>query len=608
MSILSTAIQEKRKKNAGEAKPSPAGFTKPQTRLAAAIQSKKAGVGIPSVMAPPAALESYNAHKSMVRQPVTPSIVDDDSWKKPNDVSDFDYSGTDLALDNTTDYNRLAELKLAADREAESNKYAVSALGGGGKSTAAKTAYETYLAEHTIPSATKKVYTSEDSLAYQMLKDRAEAEKRQQNLPVRQQIQGLNPSGMGSVSGFANAFKSVAGTPAQDAFNDFRQRNIDYNSYLNAADFEEYSKKGAEIQNPTFEEAQGGANIFGWRPGATDVGNIVTFSRDNLDKIEERMASDDRSQFVGNALYGHMTDDQVKIYNYILAKEGKEAAQIYLDSIAETLNKEYGKKVAATVESTRGTVLHPIMVAGTATSAGVDQYIGGVKQAFNEYELPTSGIQYAGQAVREDQGVIGKFAYDAISTLSNMAPSILASYVAMGLGVPAKAAEWVAAGSIGLGSGGNAYKQALVEGRSKDEAKNVAFLTGASEAVLSKLLSGISAVGGLAPEKLLPKVAAIEKSIWRVAAAAGIKIGGEVSEELLQLYLEPLYKTLIYGDKYDAPTVEEVAYTALLTMVTTHITSGLYARYTGSASGSASARVAKFKVTGSLDKEDCGRF
>lgn len=42
----------------------------------------------------------------------------------------------------------------------------------------------------------------------------------------------------------------------------------------------------------------------------------------------------------------------------------------------------------------------------------------------------------------------------------------------------------------------------------------------------------------------------------------------------------------------------------LLTMVTTHITSGLYARYTGSASGSASARVAKFKVTGSLDKED----
>lgn len=574
MSILSTVILEKRKKNAGEATPSPASSIKPQTRLAAAIQSKKAGRGIPSVMAPPAALESYNAHKSMVRQPVNPSIVGDDSWRKSNDVSDFDYSGNDLALDNTTDYNRLAELKIAADRETERNKYAVAALGGGGKSTSAKTAYETYLAEHTIPSEQKKVYTSEDSLVYQMLKDRAEAEKRQQSLPGTQRVQGLDPSQMGSLSGFADAFKSVTGTPAQDAFDDFRRRNIDYNSYLNAADFEEYSKKGAEIQNPTFEEAQGGANIFGWRPGAADVGNIVTFSRDNLDKIEERMVSDDRSQFIGNALYGEMTEDQVKIYNYILAKEGKEAAQIYLDSIAETLNEEYGKKVAATVESTRGTALHPIMVAGTATSAGLDQYIGGVKQAFNEYEQPTSGIQYAGQAVREDQGAIGKFAYDAISTLSNMAPSILASYVAMGLGVPAKAAEWVAAGSIGLGSGGNAYKQALAEGRSRDEAKNVAVLTGASEAVLSKLLSGISAVGGLAPKKLLPKVAAIEKGIWRVAAAAGIKLGGEISEEVMQLYLEPLYKTLIYGDQYDAPTVEEVAYTALLTLVTTGLVEG----------------------------------
>ena len=513
--------------------------------------------------------EFYNASRRSVNDSRYNNFT-----QKPNDVSDFDFSGNDLALDNTTDYNRLAELKIAADREAERNKYAVSALGGGGKSTAAKTAYETYLAEHTIPSEQKKVYTSEDSLVYQMLKDRAEAEKKQQSLPGTQRVQGLNPSQIGSLSKFADAFKSVSGTPAQDAFDDFRRRNIDYNSYLNAADFEEYSKKGAEIQNPTFEEAQGGANIFGWRPGASDVGNIVTFSRDNLDKIQERMASDDRSQFVGNALYGEMTEDQVKIYNYILAKEGKEAAQIYLDSIAETLNEKYGKKVAATVESTRGTALHPIMVAGTATSAGLDQYIGGAKQAFNEYEQPTSGIQYAGQAVRENQGAVGKFAYDVISTLSNMAPSILANSVAVGLGVPVKAAEWVAAGSIGLGSGGNAYKQALAEGRSKEEAQNVAALIGASEAVLSKLLSGISAVGGLAPQKLLPKVAAIEKDIWRVAAAAGVKLGGEISEEVLQLYLEPLYKTLIYGDQYDAPTAEEVAYTALLTLFTTGLAEG----------------------------------
>ena len=46
----------------------------------------------------------------------------------------------------------------------------------------------------------------------------------------------------------------------------------------------------------------------------------------------------------------------------------------------------------------------------------------------------------------------------------------------------------------------------------------------------------------------------------------------------------------------------------LLTMISIHITSGLYARYTTTASGSASARVAKFDVNASLSEDvivDC---
>lgn len=414
----------------------------------------------------------------------------------------------------------------------------------------------------------------DNSLAYQMLKDRAESERMQQSLPISQRIQNAQASGGMSLSDYANLVKSFTGTPAQDAYNDYLKQRTDYSSYLKAADFEEYSKKGAEIQNPTFGDAQGKANILGWRPGAGEVGNIVTFSRDNLKEINERLASDDKSDFVGDALYGYMTEDEVGIYNYLLAKEGKEAAERYLESIRQDLNARYGKKVAEDVEKTRGTILHPVMVAGTATSAGLDQYAGGVKQASNEYELPTSAIQFAGQNVRAKQGTVGKLAYDAINMLSNMAPSILASYVAAGLGAPAAVAEWAAAGSLGLGSGGNAYKQALAEGRSKEEAQTVAALTGASEAVLSKLLSGIGAFGGLTPEKLLPKVAAIENAIWRVAAAGAVKIGGEEIEEIAQLYLEPLFKTLVYGDKYDAPAVEDVAYTALLTFLTTGLLEG----------------------------------
>lgn len=40
----------------------------------------------------------------------------------------------------------------------------------------------------------------------------------------------------------------------------------------------------------------------------------------------------------------------------------------------------------------------------------------------------------------------------------------------------------------------------------------------------------------------------------------------------------------------------------LLTMITTHMTSGLYARYTASATGSDSVRVAKFEVTCDVER------
>lgn len=423
------------------------------------------------------------------------------------------------------------------------------------------------------PKEIRRNSLNDNSAAYQMLKDRAESEKKRQSLPLSQQM-GIVMSNPDLKTDVSAAAKAIAGTPAQDAYNDYLKQLTDYSSYLKATDFAQYSRQGAGIQNPSFSDAQGEAYIFGWRPGAEKVGNIVTFSRDNIKEIQKRLASDDKSEFIGNALYGYMTEDEVSIYNYLLAKEGKESAQRYLDSIEQTLNARYGQKVAGDVEKTKGTILYPAMVAGTATSAGLDQWAGGVKQAFNEYELPTNAIQYAGQEVRAQQGVAGKLAYDAINTLSNMAPSILASYVAAGLGAPAAVAEWGAAASLGLGSGGNAYKHALAEGRSKDEAKTVAALTGASEAVLSKMLSGIGAFGGITPEKLLPKVAAIENAIWRVAAAGGVKVGGEVTEELAQLYLEPLYKTLIYGDEYDIPTLEEVAYTTLLTIVTTGLLEG----------------------------------
>ena len=330
------------------------------------------------------------------------------------------------------------------------------------------------------------------------------------------------------------------------------------------SDFEEYAQKGAEIENPTLREAEGYANLFGWRPGAKDVGNIVTYSRDNWETI--LLTEMEGHNAVGRGIYHYMTEDEVDIYNYLLAKHGNEYAQLYLDSLEETLNQRFGTTVAQNIRETEDDVLRAVLTGTYGVSAGLDRYAGGVKQVFFEDELPTSATQYGSEYIRNDLQQDGKdlglLAYDTVATVSQMAPSILVSAV---LGPGAGAV------SQGVSAGGNAYQQALSDGYSQEQAENYAMLVGTSEAALQYALGGIGKLGGVSSEQLLTKVTGIDNAILRVAAAAGVKIGSEVTEEELQLFLEPLYRTLVFGEDYSAPAMEEILYTALLTAITTTI-------------------------------------
>ena len=59
----------------------------------------------------------------------------------------------------------------------------------------------------------------------------------------------------------------------------------EYKQYLSAPDFKEYADKGAAIENPTYDEYYGGISIGEWRPFGKEIGNIVTFSQQNKDRI-----------------------------------------------------------------------------------------------------------------------------------------------------------------------------------------------------------------------------------------------------------------------------------------------------------------------------------
>ena len=355
------------------------------------------------------------------------------------------------------------------------------------------------------------------------------------------------------------------------------QRARRYSDYLNADDFAEYSAQGAAIENPTQKEAEGYANIFGWRPGSKPVGNIVTYSRDNYQNIA--LGEANNSQMIGSSLYHYMTDDEVNIYNYLLAKEGAEAAQEYLDFLEETLNYRFGSQQAENIEGIQNPVGRTAMTALYGLGAGLDQFGSGVRQLFSSDRLPTTATQFGSAQIREGLEDIGpeflgsslaQMGYDALTTTANMAPSILLSAVTGGAGAPAAVAAGAGALTLGASASGNAYNQALSEGYAEDEARNYSLLIGASEAGLQYVLGGIGSLGGRITGKTAQAaVQNIDNALFRVAADIGIRMAGEGTEEYLQEILEPAFRNLMFDENNEVRLVtEEAAYSFLLGALT----------------------------------------
>ena len=126
----------------------------------------------------------------------------------------------------------------------------------------------------------------------------------------------------------------------------------------------------------------------------------------------------------------------------------------------------------------------------------------------------------------------------------------------------------------GATSGASAYRQARLEGYSNEQANKYGILSGASEAVLSRVLGGIGGKAGLSEDVLLPKIAMWDNALKRVAATVGVNIASEEIEEALQNYaIDPVMRWWL-GMDYTAPNAQEVLESALLTAVSSAIMSG----------------------------------
>lgn len=353
------------------------------------------------------------------------------------------------------------------------------------------------------------------------------------------------------------------------------QRSQMYAKRLELPDIDVWAKRGAAIKNPTFEEVEGTWEVTGKDKREGKIGNIVTYSRDNW----ERLAAEDAETgtYAGSVLYHYMTEDEVKLYNATLAKEGKAAAKEFLDYLMPTLQARYGAEQGKNISGIQNPIAKTAALGFFSLGAGTDQWVSGTKQLFTGETLPTSPTQVASQTIQDSLGKTGKLLYGAGTTIGNMLPSIILGNAVGGI-AGATAGKVASAVSMGGASAGNTYNQvmqaAAAEGYTKDQAMTYAALVGASEAGLSYLLGGAGNVAGVGEEKLLAKVAGIDKVLARLALSGAIRIGSEEAEELAQLWIEPVLETLILGTEFEAPTWEEHVETAIITALSTGILEG----------------------------------
>ena len=143
-----------------------------------------------------------------------------------------------------------------------------------------------------------------------------------------------------------------------------------------------------------------------------------------------------------------------------------------------------------------------------------------------------------------------------------------------GAGAPAAVAQGVGAAAVGMSAAGNAYGSALRDGYSIGQARAYSTLVGAAEGTLQYILGGIGSLGGVTDDLIKAKINMIDNSLLRISAKLGVDVLSEISEEELQNFLEPAFRSIIFGEEYDAPTIDEMIETAIVTAGTTILLGG----------------------------------
>lgn len=267
-------------------------------------------------------------------------------------------------------------------------------------------------------------------------------------------------------------------------------RYFRYQDLTQEKDFQELSRyKSTETgEGPVFNSWSGTYSNTGYGDIAYDVinRNLDAMSKQDLSNIQSGAAflgldSSEREQ---------MTNEEIGIFNYLYAKEGKDAAYAYIDYLTSDLNYRQRKQeeeewaayaeekpVEASVFSVLESPLKGLsyigQIADYAEDGAIDQNAG-----YNKFSYLNSAIRdQVTEDVEENWGGVGSFAYQ---TGMSMADFLLSTAVSGGN-------QGVALAIMGTGAAADGTIRAKDRGLSDDKAFALGTIAGAAEILTEKV-------------------------------------------------------------------------------------------------------------------------
>ena len=355
------------------------------------------------------------------------------------------------------------------------------------------------------------------------------------------------------------------------------QKAVGYAELPNRPDFDEKSKRTAA--NDRYDKA---VYNDGWYSDKqryiddlkpeyrTEYEKILAENGEaEADKYLMRFYNDEGGYF--QKYLEELSDDEKRIFNYILNTEGGDKAEEYLKFLDQTLtyrsavrNYERAKEMSGAEQHLYGFFND---IDSGITSAGQ-----GVLSWLTDDEIPYTREQMENSMFLRDQGNVSRAVHSAITSTANMLPSM-----AVGIANPAagKALFFASAG-------GNARQEALRAGYTAAQATRYGALNGAAEVFLEDALGGVAQLGGKGLSNafgkvpgakavagkigdVLARISVGKQTAARFAAHTLDNLAGEFTDEYLQEILDPVFRNICLGEHNEfKPFTEEALFSGIV--------------------------------------------